>query len=382
VATHLGIEVRHLKACPTRSGGRCRCSPGYQAHVWSARDGKRIRKTFKTLREARIWRTATQAALERGTTRAPSQRVLRDAAEAWLEGAEEGKIRNRSGDRYKPSVLRGYEQSLRLRILPELGAARLSNISRLDLQDLADRMLADGRDPSTIRNTFLPLRAIFRRAMSRGEVAVNPTTGLELPAVRGRRERTASPNEAEQLIDVLPESDRALWAAAFYAGLRLGELRALRWTDIDLAAGVIHVRRAWDQKAGHIEPKSRAGLRDVPIPTVLRSYLAAHRLAQTSDAGLVFGRRPTHPFNPATVNIRARKAWRDAALAPIGLHEARHTYASLMIAAGVNAKSLSTYMGHSSVTITYDRYGHLMPGNVDEAVALLDAYLARSKRPR
>ena len=82
------------------------------------------------------------------------------------------------------------------------------------------------------------------------------------------------------------------------------------------------------------------------------------------------------------MNIRARRAWREAELAPIGLHEARHTYASLMIAAGVNAKSLSTYMGHASVTITYDRYGHLMPGNVDEAVALLDAYLARNKRPR
>src|SRR5262249_2798276 len=230
------------------------------------------------------------------------------------------------------------------RILPELGAARLSNINRLDLQDLADRMLADGRDPSTIRNTFLPLRAIFRRAVARGEVAVNPTTGLELPAVRGRRERIASPDEAEQLIEALPESDRALWATAFYAGIRLGELRALRWTDVDLPAGVIHVRRAWDQKAGHIEPKSRAGLRDVPIPTVLRSYLAAHRLAAASDAGLVFGRRPTHPFNPATVNIRARKAWREAELAPIGLHEARPTYPSLMIAAGVHAKAPPTYL--------------------------------------
>jgi integrase len=62
-------------------------------------------------------------------------------------------------------------------------------------------------------------------------------------------------------------------------------------------------------------------------------------------------------------------------LEPIGLHEARHTYASLMIAAGVNAKALATYMGHSSVTITYDRYGHIMPGNEEEAAALLDTYL-------
>jgi integrase len=382
VAAHSGILTRHREDCPARDGGCCRCSPAYQANVWSARDGKRIRKTFKTLREARAWRQEVQVALRRRTMKAPSQLTLREAAEAWLAGAEDGTIRNRSGDRYKPSALRGYEQALRVRILPELGGARLSDVTHADLQDLADRLLAAGHDPSTIRNTFLPLRVLFRRAVARGDVAVNPTSGLELPAVRGRRDRIASPAEAEQLLEALPEHERALWAAAFYAGLRLGELRALRWEDVDLAAGVIRVRRAWDQKAGEIEPKSRAGVRDVPIPTVLRSYLAAHRLASKTDAGLVFGRTPSDPFNPATVNTRARKAWRAAELAPIGLHEARHTYASLMIAAGVNAKALSTYMGHSSVTITYDRYGHLMPGNADEAVALLDAYLERNRRAR
>jgi integrase len=75
---------------------------------------------------------------------------------------------------------------------------------------------------------------------------------------------------------------------------------------------------------------------------------------------------------------RARLRWTKAGLAELGLLEARHTFASMMIAAGVNAKALSTYMGHSSITITLDRYGHLMPGNEDEAAALLDAYLLRA----
>ena len=378
--SHPGIGIRHSRLCASRSGHRCNCKPTYQAHVWSARDGKRVRKTFRTLSEARTWRQETQVALRRRTMKAPSQVTLRDSAEAWLTGAAEGTIRNRSGDRYKPSALRGYEQALRTRILPELGGARLSNVTRTDLQDLADRLLADGLDPSTIRNAFMPARAIFRRALARGDVAVNPTTGLELPAVRGRRERIASPAEAGQLLACLAEGERALWATAFYAGLRLGELRALRWKDVDLAAGVIRVRRSWDQRAGEIAPKSRAGVRDVPIPAVLRAHMAAHRLAATTDADLVFGRTPSDPFNPVTVNLRARKAWKAAGLAPIGLHEARHTYASLMIAAGVNAKALSTYLGHSSVTITYDRYGHLMPGNVVEAAALLDSYLERAAR--
>jgi integrase len=72
----------------------------------------------------------------------------------------------------------------------------------------------------------------------------------------------------------------------------------------------------------------------------------------------------------------AAKVWKVVGLDPIGLHEAGHTFASLMIAAGVNAKALSTYMGHSSITITLDRYGHLMPGNEEQAAGLLDAYLA------
>jgi integrase len=75
---------------------------------------------------------------------------------------------------------------------------------------------------------------------------------------------------------------------------------------------------------------------------------------------------------------RAHRAWKKEGLKPIGLHECRHTFASILIAAGVNAKALSTYLGHSSIQITLDRYGHLMPGNEDEAVVLVDAYLARA----
>jgi integrase len=92
---------------------------------------------------------------------------------------------------------------------------------------------------------------------------------------------------------------------------------------------------------------------------------------------MVFGRSQARPFEPATLAARARKAWEQAGLEPIGLHECRHTYAAFMIAAGVNAKSLSTYMGHSTITITLDRYGHLLPGNEREAAALLDTWLAR-----
>lgn len=373
-----GIQVRHSKLCPTRDGGRCKCKPTYQANVWSAREGKRIFKTFPTLAAAKAWRADAQVALRKGTMRAGSSATLREAAEAWLEGVRSGAIRNRSGHRYKPSAIRGYKAALVARVLPELGGARLADIRRIDLQDFADRLCADGLDASTVRNTLMPLRAIFRRALARGDVAVNPTTGLELPAVEGSRERIASPAEAAALLAALPERDRALWATAMYAGLRRGELLALRWEDVDLSAGVIHVERSWDAKEGVVAPKSRAARRTVPIAAVLRDYLVEHKLRSGRHVGLVFGTSYVQPFTPSNVRKRANAAWLRAGLEPIGLHECRHTFASLMIAAGINAKALSTYMGHSSVTITYDRYGHLMPGNESEAANLLDAYLERA----
>ena len=325
--------------------------------------------------------------LRRGEMRAATPTTVRAATEEWLEGARDGSIRNRSGDQYKPSVIRSYEGALRLRILPDLGGAKLSDVRRRDVQHLVDRLLADGADSSTIRNSITPLRVIFRRAIARGDLAVNPTTGVEMPSPRKRHERIASPEDAVNLLNALPDNDRALWATALYAGLRRGELLALRWQDVSLENRVLRVERSWDVCAGVVPPKSRAGRRTVPIPTTLHKHLIAQKLLNgRSGDDLVFGRTATMPYHPTSIGDRAKKAWdaadtkssetgSDRVLPRLGLHECRHTFASLMIAAGVNAKALSTYMGHAAIAITLDRYGHLMPGNEAEAAALLDAYL-------
>jgi integrase len=372
-----GIRPRHREGCRSPEGGRCSCSPAYEAWAFDAREGRKLRRTFPTLAAAKAWRADATRAVRVGTMRAVQAPTLREAAESWLAGARDGSIRNRSGDAYKPSAIRGYDAALSA-LLPDLGATRLDAITRNDIQAVADRLLAAGRDPSTIRNAIMPLRVIYRRALARGEVALNPTAGLELPAVRGRRDRIADPAEAAQLLAALSEDDRPLWATALYAGLRRGELMSLAWEDVDLAAGLIRVERSYDPKEGEfVAAKTRAGRRRVPIAGLLREALLDHKL-RTRSTGLVFGRDGSRPFDYSSLRSRAAKAWKDARLAPIGLHEARHTFASLMIAAGVNAKALSTYLGHANIAITMDRYGHLMPGSEDEAAGLLDAYLARA----
>ncbi|HEY4895907.1 MAG TPA: site-specific integrase, partial [Solirubrobacteraceae bacterium] len=316
--------------------------------------------------------------------RAPSPMTFAEAAELWLEGVRAGAIRTRSGDLYKPSTIRSYERALRGSeggsggLMFEFGTTRLSVLSVDDVQLYADRLLAGGAEPSTIRNAIMPMRVICR--WRRREVAVNPTVGLNLPAVRSGRVRIASPAEAELLLAALPAADRVLWATALYAGLRRGELMGLRWSDVDLGRGVLEVQQAWDPKEHEmVAPKSEAGSRRVPIAAVLRGFLAPLSLAAAANPdGLVFGRGGV-PFCASSVSERALRAWKAVSLQPICLHDCRHTFASLMIAAGVNAKALSTFMGHANISITLDRYGHLMPGAEDEAAGLMDAYLLAAR---
>jgi integrase len=372
-----GIVKRHSKGCPARAGKRCKCKAGYEAFVYSPRDGKKVRKTFARLGEAKSWRADAKRSVDHGTLRTPTRRTLGEAAGRWLTGAEAGDIRNRSGQPYKPATLRGYRQALDTYLLPVLAGRKLNTVTTADLQELVDRWQAEGQSASTIRNSIKPLQAIYRRARSREGLPVNPTHDLELPAPAPKEVEIIAPEIAAQMLEAAPAQDRALWATALYAGLRYGELRALRWGAVDLAGGTIRVRESWDAKEGSIAPKTRTSHRSTPMPGILRDHLVGRRMATAGadDDALVFGVAPDRPFHANVVYRRADLAWHKAGLGRLRLHQARHTYASFMIAAGINAKALSTFMGHSSIKVTFDLYGHLMPGTESEAAAMLDRYL-------
>ena len=126
-----GIRQRHTRSCPSRNGGRCSCQAGYEASVWVRREGKKVRKTFPSYEEARQWRTSMLKLSQDGALRAPAAVNFRTAADEWLRMAETGAIRTRSGDRYKPSALRGYEQAFRLRLVPALSGHKLMTLTAL-----------------------------------------------------------------------------------------------------------------------------------------------------------------------------------------------------------------------------------------------------------
>jgi integrase len=221
-----------------------------------------------------------------------------------------------------------------------------------------NKMQTDGRSASTIQNTLDPVRVICRRAIEDDVVTVNPTRHLRLRKTRKRKPRIAEPSHALALLEALPEiEDRALWACALYAGLRRGELRALRWSDVDRAAGEINVRRGWDDEEEEEQGlKSHAGERTVPIFDTLGPLLAELKIRTGRDgADLVFGATAERAFMPSTVRSRALRAWKAAGLEPIGLHEARHTFASVAISSGVkDLKRIQVWMGHATMSMTTD----------------------------
>ncbi len=343
----------------------------YRGEAYDRSTGKRITKTFPTESAAKAWRRDTQVALARGEIRAVRPTLVREAWADWIERARSGVVRARGGSQYKPGVLRSYEHSFKRRLSGRFGHVKVGELRRTMVQQFVDELVAEGLAAQTVRNQVNTLRVLMRWCIREELRLDNPCDGVELPAGGAVRDRIAPPTEAIELLGALDRADdRAVYATAFFAGLRRGELMGLQWSDVDLAARTITVSRAYDPTTRQfVSPKSKAGARTLGIPELLVPYLAA---LDTTE-GLVFLSAAGTPFNDRALARRTDAAW--SGLQPIGLHEARHTYASLMIAAGVNIKTISEWMGHSSVNITLDRYGHLLPGSAAAALGLLNTYL-------
>ncbi len=393
-----GIYTVHSRKCATKATpkGRCNCKPTIQAWVPARRPGEKpLRRNFKTKTEAKNWRADAIPAVKAGTMKARTTTIVNEAGDKMLAGMKAGTLMNRSGRPYKPATERRYEEALRLHVRPVLGHLRLSSLDRPVVKAMVRDWVDAGMSPWSVRNNLDPLRVIVREAIEDGHLAVDPIARMKLPAGSGRRERVADREEAQALIDALPEDERALWASALYGGLRRGELRALRVPDVDFEKDVIHVLRGWDDREGEQTTKSDAGVRDVPLAGVLRKLLAAHLVASGRRGDdLVFGRTATLPFTSSTVGARARKAWgwkhvknpqegsprmvwvkaREDALPPITLHESRHSAASYGIEMGLNDLELTVMIGHSDVRTTKNIYGHLFAGSSDAVRAKMDAY--------
>jgi integrase len=355
-------------------------SGSWEAWVWSPREKKKIRKTFPTQAAAKGWRADAVGAVHRGTLSTPSRTTVREAGQALVDGMRSGEVRTRKGGRrYKPSAIRSYEGDLRKHVYEELGDYRLTELRRRDVQALADRLVSKGVSGSKVRNVITALKVVYRRELEHDDLAVNPTTNLRLPDVEGTREWDATPEEALALLDAL-EDEQALFATAMLAGLRRGELRALRVSDLhgleaEEGDRWISVERSWDDREGLVEPKSKAGVRLTLLCEMLRAILAEHlrRSGRRGDE-LIFGKGADAPFTPWTVAKHADDAWTAAQLERVTLHQCRHGFDSFLDAAGISEARADRYMGHAQNSVG-DRYRHRLRGQLAEDAERLEEYL-------
>jgi integrase len=341
---------------------------------------KRHIKTFATRKAAQAWLVETQGEVARGihTPERASINVY-EAAQLWLErGRTEGLEKN---------TMRGYETLVRLHIAPSagpgIGAVKLAQLSTPMLEAWRDRLLAKV-SRRLARRILGTLKSILSEAQRRGLAAQNAA----LPVKVDTRKRDVKKLEIGVDVPGKPEVQKLLIAAtepafarhrpllvtAIFTGMRASELRGLPWSAVDFGKQTITVRQRADEWGTIAMPKSHAGQREIPMsPTVCNTLKAWRDDCPKGELDLVFPntRGKVQPL----ANI-AHRVWYplqkaaglvDGAGKPLfNFHALRHFAASWMIEQRFNPKELQTLLGHSSVQMTFDRYGHLL-NNAEDA---------------
>jgi integrase len=371
---------------------------GSTGEAWVAEytdfEGKRRLRTFEKKREADAFHANAAGELRSGVHVPDSQSVtVAEAGRLWLVSCE--------NDGLERATLEAYRQHLDRHIIPLLGAVKLSRLTVPMVRAFEDKLRLD-RSPTMVRKARISLGALLADAEECGLVGQNVVHML----ARRRRRRgqdvgierrhngklkvgvdIPSPDEIRAIIAALPTIDEAarfrpLLLTAILTGLRASELRGLKWADIDLKHSEVHVRQRADRYGKIGRTKSEAGERTVPLPPMVVSVLREHRLACPNGAlGLAFPNskgsvdhrntiveRGLHPAQVAAGVVDA-----DGNAKYKGLHALRHFYASWCINRRVDGglelplKVVQARLGHASIQMTADTYGHLFPRGDDGA---------------
>ena len=395
-------DVVHSAAART-SAGDVDAQPSYRVQVWDPRRSRSsTARRCTTYPEAKTWRDDVRIAVRDGHDPARANRRVGRGGAALLEGMKDGSLLDRSGKTYKPSTCRSYALAVTKYLKPDpIARMRVTAVRRADVQDYVDRLRRKGMSASTIANKLDPVRVVFRRAIKRrAEITVDPTKDLELPAIRGRRDRIADRTEAAALIDALPDcgdgvlGDRDLRRPApgrapgaamvrrrarcptggdprpTHLGRRRRRGRGQDRRRVPRGSGHRRTAAAPGRSSRYDQPKRRATSSSVaPPPT--RSFPPPSEAARYEPGA---GRRVANPESdrPKTIWVKARPD----ALEPIAPHEGRHSAASYLIEAGLNDLELTATIGHSDSRTTKRIYGHLFPDSSATIAAKLDAYHA------
>jgi integrase len=342
--------------------------------------GTRRIATFKKKRDAEAYETQVKTELHAGIhTAAGTSITVAEAAENWLTWVElEGRER---------ITLQTYRGHVELHVAPRLGHERLARLTAPRIEAFRDELLRALSRPLA-RKVLTTLKSILRDAVRRGTVAQNVATSVRIDSNKRDQRKLEvgtdipTPDEVRRIIHAASDRWRPLLAVAAFAGLRASELRGLSWDDVDLKRGEICVRQRADCYLTIGKPKSRAGERTIPVGPFVTNLLRTWKLTcPKKELDLVFptntGRISHHKSIIRSALIPAQLAagvvTTDGRAKYPGLHALRHFYASWCINRKADgglelpAKVVQARLGHSTIVMTLDTYGHLFPRGDDGA---------------
>ncbi len=286
------------------------------------------------------------------------------AAEAWLDHC---RARRDAGRRMEPRTCRDYEDKVRLHIAdPDVGIGRikLARLTRKAVNEFRDRLLASGRSENATRRILIVLRQILNHAMDNDHVHANAALGVRVLRSSRIEHKVDLPakDDIKRLIDTTSDRLRALLVVSALCGLRASEARGLRWSDVDVEEGYIHIRQRADFHGTLGEPKSAAGARSIPAgPVVLNTLRKWKWSCPKGSFDLVFPARDGSVADHANMMRRHFKPLCKQVGVKMRWHDLRHFAVSLWIEQGFSVKEVMTFAGHASVQMTMERYGHLFP---------------------
>jgi integrase len=340
-----------------------------------------------------------------GKTRAEVKEKMREYQEEMAQGLDIMGQEQTFGewilfwmDNYKKIELRlstweNYMRSIKNHIYPALGHIPLRDLKTDDIQNLYNRMIKEGRAPATVRRNHQIINSCLKQAVENRLLSWNPAEAAKLPKLTDTKVRAMTFEEMSKFLSVLQE-DR--WGAAFLCllgtGLRMGELLALRWQDVDLDKQILHVRQALvrtKEKGVYFdEPKTEKSKRAIPIPGEVVEALKKHRIQQFQlrlavgekyqNHDLVFATSVGTPIYPRHFTRKFYKL-RDKAGIPkdINLHALRHTYATRLLEQGENLKTVQELLGHTDISTTANTYSHVSIEVKQKAAAKMDKLLSK-----
>lgn len=315
--------------------------------------GRQIAKTFKMKADAVVWeREGLRQRDLAGLGVVSSTDTVTQWANQWISNA-----RNLA-----PGTIETYERDLDRYILPRIGDLRLSHLIADDIDDLLTTNLERGLAPSTVHRHYRTIRRMLQVAVARGKIKTNPCEQVQPPRIPEREMRFLTVPQVEKLADNIGDRYRAWVLVAAYGGLRWGEMLALR--PEDMTGNVLDVSWQLKLERGQFvrsRPKSRAGRRKVPLPESVAEELRYHTELYAGETIFVNkdGRPLNHTsftgnvFKPALVRARLDRQLR--------IHDLRHSAVAIAIQCGAHPKAIQRRLGHASISVTLDVYGHLMP---------------------